>query len=534
VGAPHAGRVRRYTSPSMAELPHPVALIILDGFGWREEREHNAIAAASPPFWNSLVAGNPFTTLVAGGRAVGLPDDQFGNSEVGHLNLGAGRVVWQDITKIDVEIEAGRFFENPAFVDAIRATPPHRSIHLMGLVSDGGVHSVDRHYFALIDLLKRLGVAGGRVCFHAITDGRDTLPKSGLSHIERLEAKLADAGIGRIATVSGRYHAMDRDTNWARTQLYWDCITLAKGEIATTASEAVRLSYVAGVNDEFIKPVNIISHGRPPGRIESGDTVIFFNFRADRARQLCRALTEGEAFDAACFRRGAAPKVKVVTMTRYQTGLDAAVAYPQDRPKNTLGEYLSALGVKQFRCAETEKYAHVTYFFSGGVEQPFPGEERSLVPSPKVATYDLQPEMSLPEVSDRVAAALRSKQYGFVLTNFANGDMVGHTGVFEAAVAAVRAIDTALEKVVRTAREAGYSVLITADHGNCDEMQDTAGNLLTNHSYAPVPLVLLAGPGATGVKKLRDGGALRDVAPTLLALAGLPIPAEMDGTSLLA
>jgi len=535
ITAPVGGSVTDDNPDFPGVMPkHPLVLMILDGFGWRENPNHNAIAAANPAYWNTLLKLHTHTTIEPGGLAVGLPDGQFGNSEVGHLNLGAGRVVYQDITKIDHEIETGDFFTNPAFVEPLAALPSHKKVHLMGLVSDGGVHSSDRHYFALIDLLKRLGIEGKRICFHAITDGRDTRPDSALGFVEALEAKLTTVG-GRIATVSGRYWAMDRDTNWDRVQKYWDCVTLGRGDVAPSATEAVRLSHAEGVTDEFIKPTLIAQHGGGLGRIESGDLVIWFNFRADRARQFCRALTEGDAFDASCFKRGARPHATLVTMTGYMKGLDARVAYPQGRPLNTLGEHLSNLGIRQFRCAETEKYAHVTYFFSGGLEQSFPGEDRALVPSPKVATYDLQPEMSLPKVADELCAAIAKRKYGLVLTNFANGDMVGHTGVMPAAILAVHAIDAALKRVVETALANGYSVLVTADHGNCEEMASDDGSPLTNHSYSPVPLVWIPAsrshPLHGGV--LVTGGRLADVAPTTLTAMGLPIPPEMTGRSLL-
>ncbi|MCA8938411.1 MAG: 2,3-bisphosphoglycerate-independent phosphoglycerate mutase, partial [Planctomycetes bacterium] len=450
-------------------------------------------------------------------------------SEVGHLNLGAGRVVWQDITRIDRSIESGEFFELPCFKALIAGLGPNKKIHLMGLVSDGGVHSVDRHYFALIEMLKRQGVAGSQVCFHVITDGRDTAPKSGLGFVADLDERLRSEGSGRIASVSGRYYAMDRNTNWERTQLYWDCITLGKGEIAPDAVQAVKMSYAAGVNDEFILPTFIAGSGEPMGRVEDGDAVIFFNFRADRARQICRALSEGEDFDAKCFKRGARPKVSLLTLTHYLDGLDAKVAFGQDLVRDTLGETLAKREIAQFRCAETEKYAHITYFFNGGAEAPFEGEERALVESPDVATYDLKPEMSLPEVADKLVAALNSKRYGFVLTNFANGDMVGHTGVFDAAVKAVEAIDTHLKHVVEAAHASGYEVLVTADHGNCEEMATPEGEALTNHSYKQVPFVYIAAEGSKAT--LVEGGKLADVAPSVLALMGEEAPVSMDGES---
>ncbi len=515
--------------------PHPLMLIILDGYGSRSDPKNNAIAAANPPFWRSLLDRYANTVIEPGGKAVGLPEGQFGNSEVGHLNLGAGRVVYQDISKIDHEIETGAFHNHPAFLQAISSLPPGKKLHLMGLVSDGGVHSSDRHYMALIDTCAKHGLAGNRLCFHAITDGRDTRPDSAKGFIAALEQKLASVG-GRIASVSGRYWAMDRDTNWDRIARYWECVTLGRGEVAPNPVDAVRLSHAEGVTDEFIPPTLIATHGGGGlGRIESGDTLIYFNFRADRARQFCRALTEGPEFDGLCFNRGTKPEVSLVTMTPYLDGLDATVAYPPDRPTNTLGEHLSTLGVRQFRCAETEKYAHVTYFFSGGCEVPFPGEHRELVPSPKVATYDLQPEMSLPQVAEKLIEAVKGRRYGFVLSNFANGDMVGHTGVLNAAVQAVSALDSALEAVVTTALENGYSVLVTADHGNCEEMAADDGSPLTNHSHNPVPLVWIPASDSHPLHAatLLDGGRLADVAPTALTAMGLPVPPEMTGRCLL-
>lgn len=513
----------------MSEL-RPVLLVVLDGWGIAPAGPGNAIAAAEPAFFNSLWASQPHTAIHACGEEVGLPAEQFGNSEVGHLNLGAGRVVWQDITRIDKDVRDGRFADNVALRHALQqanpADPRGGRVHLVGLVSDGGVHSMDRHYFALIDWLKDSGFAGDRVFVHAITDGRDTPPRSGLAHVERLADKLAEVGVGRIASVSGRYYAMDRDKNWERTQKAWDVYTLGEGEIVPDAVDAIRASYAAGVTDEFITPKAVVAHGQPLGTIRDGDVVIFFNFRADRARQFCWALTKSD-FDG--FKRRKQPRSTLITMTPYASDIPATVMYPSQSLKNTLGEWLAAKGLSQFRCAETEKYAHVTYFFNGGAEQPNAGEERKLIPSPKVATYDLQPEMSAPQVARSVADALASKRFAFLLVNFANPDMLGHTGIFDAAIAGIRATDAALHEVVTAAEGAGYAVLVTADHGNAEEML-LSDDASTQHSHNKVPLILCCRHPERGLA--RDG-RLADIAPTVLELMGLDKPSEMTGQSLL-
>jgi 2,3-bisphosphoglycerate-independent phosphoglycerate mutase len=508
---------------------HPVLLAVLDGWGVAPDGPHNAVTAAQPAFFNSLWAGHPHTTLRACGEEVGLPADQFGNSEVGHLNLGAGRIVWQDITRIDRDIREDRFAFNPALERALQAANPADpragSIHLIGLTSDGGVHSIDRHYFALIEWLADMGFPGERVFFHAITDGRDTPPTSGLAHVQRVADKLSDAGIGRIASVSGRYYAMDRDKRWERTEKAWNVYTLGEGEIVPDALQAIRESYAASVTDEFITPKAVVAHGEPLGTIRDGDVVIFFNFRADRARQFCWALTH-EEFDG--FDRRKKPACTLITMTPYARDIPATVMYAPQSLKNTLGEWLAAKGIAQFRCAETEKYAHVTYFFNGGAERPNAGEERKLIPSPKVATYDLQPEMSAPEVTRSVVDAIRSGRFPFVLVNYANPDMLGHTGIFDAAVKGVQATDAALREIVTAAEQAGFAVLVTADHGNVEEMflSEAAS---TQHSHNPVPLILC---GKRPERQLKPG-RLADVAPTVLDLMGVEKPPEMTGTSLL-
>ena len=510
--------------------PNPVLLVIMDGWGVAPPGPANAITAANPEFFNGLWASEPHTVIEASGEEVGLPVGQFGNSEVGHLNLGAGRIVWQEITRINKDIREGRFATNPALAKALATIQPDSEeggcIHLMGLTSDGGVHSMDTHYFALLDWLKASGIDGDRVFFHVITDGRDTDPNSGVRYVEALSDKMAQTGIGRIASVSGRYFAMDRDKRWDRTEKAWNVYTLGEGEIVPDALEAIRDSYAKGITDEFITPKLVAEHGRPLSLIRDGDAVIWFNFRADRARQFCWALTK-ENFDG--FTRRRTPKAKLFTMTPYAADITAQVMYKPQELRNTLGEYLAGKMLRQFRCAETEKYAHVTYFFNGGAEQPNPGEERGLVPSPKVATYDLQPGMNAAEVSNKVERALRSGRFEFVLVNYANADMIGHTGMFNAAIKAVQAVDKGLKQIVTSAQECGYAVLVTADHGNVEEMK-LAGRVSTQHSHNKVPLVLT---GQHSGRKLRDGGKLADVAPTLLELMGLDKPAEMTGESLL-
>lgn len=476
------------------------------------------------------------------------------------MNLGAGRVVYQDITRIDRDIRTGDFFRLPALKAALEATFPQNPhdkpgrVHLVGLVSDGGVHSMDRHYFALIDWLKAEGYPGEQVFFHAITDGRDTSPTGGRGYVQALADKLDQSGIGRIASVSGRYWAMDRDKRWERTERYYDMLTLGQADVHNDAVEAIEQSYAAGITDEFIEPRLIVSHGEPFGRLRDGDVVIWFNFRADRARQLCRALTLPD-FDG--FRRKQTVRISLATMTRYADDIQALVCYPPTSLRNVLGDWLAQKGVAQFRCAETEKYAHVTYFFNGGVETPFAREERKLVPSPKVATYDLKPEMSAPEVAQAVVEAINSDRFGFVLVNIANPDMTGHTGILDAAIKGVQATDVALEKMLAAAQQKGFAVLVTADHGNAEEMLISAAAAndpanqekgagyaapkgfvpredglvpSTQHSHNPVPLIIA---GRHSARALREG-SLCDIAPTVLALMGLDTPPEMTGRSLLA
>jgi 2,3-bisphosphoglycerate-independent phosphoglycerate mutase len=534
----------------------PVVLVILDGWGVAPPGPGNAVHLAKPACFNALWDNCPHSTLSASNEDVGLPNGQFGNSEVGHMNLGSGRVVYQDITRIDKDIREGHFFELPALNAALKATQRKGEkggrIHLMGLVSDGGVHSVDRHYFALIAWLKREGFPSESVFFHVITDGRDTSPTNGVKYVAALRDKLDEAGVGRIATISGRYYAMDRDKRWERTERYYDCITLGQAEVVSDPVAALEESYKAGVTDEFITPKIVVEHGEPLGMLRDGDVVLWFNFRADRARQMCKALALKD-FDG--FKRKKPVEITLVTMTRYESTIPAAVCYEPGSLKNVLGEYLASKGLEQFRCAETEKYAHVTYFFNGGREQPFEGEERKLVPSPKVATYDLQPEMSAAEVGQLVVSAIESGKYSFVLVNFANPDMTGHTGIIDAAIKGVLAADAALAKIVQAAEKKGLAVLVTADHGNCEEMlispeaasdpsnqekgasyappnaASRADGLVpsTNHSHNVVPFILA---GKHRAAKLVSG-KLADAAPTVLELMGLEKPAEMTGRSLL-
>lgn len=508
---------------------NPVLLVILDGWGIAPDGPGNAITQANPAFFNALTRDHPNGAIQACGEEVGLPADQFGNSEVGHLNLGAGRVVYQEITRIDRAVRDQSLFDHEVLTDVLATLEPDNPragrLHLMGLVSDGGVHSSDRHYLALLDWLAAKGFPGDRVFFHAITDGRDTDPQSGLGHLSKLVDHMAATGVGRIASISGRYFAMDRDQRWERTRAAWDVYTLGEGEIVPDAIQAIQASYDKGVTDEFITPKAVVAHGEPLGTIRDGDTVLWFNFRADRARQFCRALTND---DFTGFTRRKRPDARLVTMTPYANDIPADVLFTPETPRNTLGEWLASKGIPQLRTAETEKYAHVTYFFNGGVEDAFEREDRRLVNSPKVATYDLQPEMSAPDVAEGVVSGVRSGEYPFILVNFANPDMTGHTGIIVAAVAGIRAADTALQQVVDAATEAGYAVLVTADHGNADDMLHS-GKANTAHSHNPVPFIV-AGVHPDG--RVRDGGRLCDVAPTVLDLMGLDAPAEMTGKSL--
>ncbi len=503
-------------------------LLILDGYGIAEDPNVSAIERAEKPFLDHLFATYPHAKLKASGKAVGLPEGQMGNSEVGHMNLGAGRVVYQEITRIDKAIEDGEFFENGVLLDAVRHARENQSrLHLIGLFSDGGVHSSIDHLYALLRLAAQEGLDRNQVCVHAFTDGRDTDPNGGVRYVNAFERKAAEIGAGRIRSIIGRYYAMDRDKRWERTQQAYDLLTKGVGEAFPDAEAALQSSYDEDVTDEFVKPRVVRRGDNDLGRIENGDSVIFYNFRGDRARQLTRAFTD-EAFDG--FDRGEKLDLHFAIFSPYEESLDLPVAFKKINLTETLGEVIAERGGRQLRIAETEKYAHVTYFFSGGREDAFEGEDRILVPSPKVATYDLQPEMSAPEVARRAAEAIAKEEYNFVCLNFANPDMVGHTGDFDAAVKAIEAIDAGSKTVVEAAIEHGYGVSIIADHGNADKMRNPDGSPHTAHTTALVPHLIIK-DGFSGPIK---NGKLGDIAPTILALLEEPIPEEMTGDVLVA
>ena len=506
-------------------MKKPLALIIMDGFGLRKETEGNAIAAAKHPNLDRLWETCPHTQIGASGMDVGLPDGQMGNSEVGHTNMGAGRIVYQELTRITKSIEDGEYLSNPVLLHAMEnAKKPGAALHLMGLLSDGGVHSHIHHLFGLIEMAKKMGVE--KVYIHCFMDGRDVPPTSGAEYIEELQKELEKTGVGKIATVSGRYYAMDRDNRWERVVKAYDAMVNGEGVKAPDPAAMMRQSYADGVTDEFIVPA-VVTEG---AEVKSGDSVIFFNFRPDRARELTRTLVDP---DFAGFERkkGFFP-LTYICMTQYDATMpNVEVAYAPQSLANTFGEYISKNGLTQLRIAETEKYAHVTFFFNGGVEAPYPGEDRALIPSPKVATYDLQPEMSAYLVTDEVVKRIRSGKYDVIILNYANCDMVGHTGVFEAAVKAVEAVDTCLGRTLAAIEEMGGRAFVTADHGNADMMTDEEGNPFTAHTTNPVPFIAVGFP--EGTKLLPHGGRLADIAPTMLQALGLPQPAEMTGRSML-
>ncbi|HSN91708.1 MAG TPA: 2,3-bisphosphoglycerate-independent phosphoglycerate mutase [Anaeromyxobacteraceae bacterium] len=509
----------------------PVLLVVLDGWGIRAEREANAIAIAGTPGMDALAREYPSTALETSGLSVGLPEGQMGNSEVGHTNLGAGRIVYQDLVRINRAVEDGSFFRNDALVQAChRARASGGALHLMGLVSDGGVHSHQVHLYACLDLARREGVA--RAFVHAFMDGRDTPPRSGAEYMRQLEARLRDTGYGRLATVAGRFYAMDRDKRWDRVGRAFGAMVHGEGQRARSGVEAMEVSYGRDEGDEFVQPTVIVDgEGRPAARVRDGDAILFFNFRADRAREITRAFTQEDfkEFD----RRGAPRLSAFVCMTQYDETFTLPVAFPPQELTEIFPEIVSRAGIAQLRCAETEKYAHVTFFFNGGRELVYPGEDRILVPSPRdVKTYDQKPEMSAREVTDRLVEAIGTGRYGFVLVNYANPDMVGHTGILEAAVKAVRVVDECVGRLWQAARGQGMAMAVTADHGNCEMMTDPAtGQPHTAHTLGPVPF-LLADPDFRGAK-LRAKGVLADVAPTLLRVMGLPQPREMKGLGLL-
>jgi len=499
----------------------PALLVIMDGFGEAKSVSGNAIEAAETPNLDRLFAQFPTTALSASGLAVGLPEGQMGNSEVGHLNIGVGRVVYQELTRINLAVQDGSIATNPVIDEAIDlAVRDGRAVHFMGLLSDGGVHSHRDHLYALLRVAKARGAS--RVFVHAFLDGRDVPPSSGLGFVDDAERFLGELGVGEIATVMGRYYAMDRDNRWDRVEKAWQAIVLGEGVPADSGSDAVRASYAAGVTDEFVVPAVCAE-----ARIEEGDAVVFFNFRPDRARELTRAFTD-PTFEG--FERPVFPKVRFVCLTEYDPTIPAPIAFPKQLPIHVLADVLAENRLRQLHIAETEKYAHVTFFFNGGVETPKQGETRILVPSPKVATYDLKPEMSAPEVTAELVSAIERDAADVYIVNYANCDMVGHTGVFSAAVKAVEAVDAGVGAVVDAVRGRGGVALITADHGNAEKMVDADGTTpFTAHTLDPVPLVVVA----DGVRALASGGILADVAPTLLDLLGIAKPREWTGDSLL-
>ena len=504
-------------------MKKPLALIIMDGFGDRREESGNAIRAASTPNLDRIFAENPRTDIGASGMDVGLPEGQMGNSEVGHTNIGAGRVVYQELTRITKAIDEGTVYQNPVLTEAMEsAKAKGTALHLMGLLSDGGVHSHQRHLYGLLEMAKRHGLQ--RVYIHCFMDGRDTPPSSGKDYIQALLRETERIGAGRIATISGRYYAMDRDNRWERVEKAYDAMVNGRGTQEADPVKVMADSYAAGVTDEFVVPTVC----DPAGTIGAEDSVVFINFRPDRAREITRSLVD-PAFAGFAREKGLLP-LCYVCMTQYDATMPGVrVAFPPQSLKDTFGQYISDRGLTQLRIAETEKYAHVTFFFNGGVEAPCPGEDRALIPSPKVATYDLKPEMSAFEVTDEVIGRLESGKYDVIILNYANCDMVGHTGVFEAAVKAVETVDQCVGRMVAKIQELGGAALITADHGNADQMWDEEGKPFTAHTTNPVPFVAVG----TGAKALRDGGRLADIAPTMLEVLGLPQPQEMDGRSLL-
>jgi len=504
-----------------------MVLVILDGYGYREDQQDNAIFNAKTPVMDALWAKRPHTLVDASGLEVGLPDRQMGNSEVGHVNLGAGRIVYQDLTRLDVEIKERTFFSNPALAGAVdNAVTQGKAVHIMGLLSAGGVHSHEDHILAMVELAAARGAE--KIYLHAFLDGRDTPPRSAESSLKRFEEKFAELGKGRVATIIGRYYAMDRDNRWDRVEQAYDLMTQAKGEYqADTAVAGLQAAYARDENDEFVKATVIRAAGQADSAMQDGDALIFMNFRADRAREITRAFVSAD-FDG--FTRKKTIKLgEFVMLTQYAADITASCAYPPASLANTFGEWMAKNDKTQLRISETEKYAHVTFFFNGGVEEPFSGEDRILINSPKVATYDLQPEMSSAELTEKLVAAIKSGKYDTIICNYPNGDMVGHTGVFEAAVAAVETLDNCIAEVADAVESAGGQLLITADHGNAEQMRDPAtGQAHTAHTNLPVPLIYVGGKSVKAV----SGGKLSDIAPTMLSLMGMEIPQEMTGRPL--
>ena len=510
----------------MSSTKKPMVLVILDGYGYREEKQDNAIVNAKRPVMDALWQNYPHTLIAASGLDVGLPDGQMGNSEVGHVNLGAGRIVYQDLTRLDKEIKDGDFFTNPVLTSAVdKAVTTGKALHIMGLMSPGGVHSHEDHIIAMIELAAKRGAKA--VYLHAFLDGRDTPPRSAESALKRFTEKFAELGNGRIASVVGRYYAMDRDNRWDRVQLAYDLMVDAKGEFnAEDAVSALQAAYARDENDEFVKPTVVQKAGEPSAAMQDGDVMVFMNFRADRARQITRTFINQD-FDG--FRRNRVINFgEFVMLTEYAADIKASCAYPPESLNNTFGEWLMKHDKTQLRISETEKYARVTFFYNGGVEQPFNGEDRILINSPKVATYDLQPEMSSAELTEKLVAAIESGKYDAIICNYPNGDMVGHTGIYDAAVKAIEALDNCIGQVVDAVKRADGQLLITADHGNAEQMRDPqTGQAHTAHTNLPVPLIYV-GKAAETV----NGGKLSDLAPTMLSLMGMEIPKEMTGKPL--
>ena len=509
------------------KFPGPLVLVVLDGWGLREERAGNAIKLARTPSYLELLDRYPHSSLQASGEYVGLPEGQMGNSEVGHITMGAGRVVYQDLTRIDKSVTDGDFFEKPALVDAMtRCQGDTHALHLVGLVSPNGIHSHTRHLYALIEMAARHKLT--RVYVQGFTDGRDTSPAGGAGFFGELEQLMSRLGTGRIASVGGRYYGMDRDHRWERTKQAYDSMTGGQARHGRSAVEYIRKSYESGVSDEFIVPGTMVdANDQPVGPIREGDSVIFFNFRSDRARQLTRALAL-EGFDG--FERSPYRAIRMTTMTQYDRTFTFPVAFPPQSLSGSFAEVLAAQNMTNLRVAETEKYPHVSYFFNCGIEKPYPGEDRILVPSPKVATYDLQPEMSARGITDNLVNDVEGRKHDVIICNFANADMVGHTGNIDAAVTAVETIDQCLGRIVRAVRDAEGVLLVTSDHGNAEEMWNTALNEPhTAHTCNPVPVIVVQ--DVKGMR-LREGGSLRDIAPTMLGLLDVPAPREMTGQDL--
>ncbi|UJF19258.1 2,3-bisphosphoglycerate-independent phosphoglycerate mutase [Vibrio sp. SS-MA-C1-2] len=510
----------------MSTAKKTLALVILDGWGYRPDLQSNAIANAKTPVMDGLWENEAHTLISASGLDVGLPDGQMGNSEVGHVNIGAGRVVYQELTRITKSIADGDFFENEVLTTAVdKAVSADKAVHIMGLLSPGGVHSHENHIAAAVELAAKRGAT--KLYLHCFLDGRDTPPRSALASLERFDALFKELGQGRTASLIGRYFAMDRDNNWDRVQKSYELLTEAKGTFTyENAPAALEAAYARDENDEFVQASVVCAEGQESAAIEDGDAVIFMNFRADRAREITRTFMSD--FDG--FTRAKTPVLAdFVMLTEYAADIDTAIAFPSSTLSNTLGDWLSQQGKTQLRISETEKYAHVTFFFNGGIENIFPGEERELINSPKVATYDLQPEMSSPELTEKLVAAIKSNKFDMIICNYPNGDMVGHTGVYDAAVKACEAVDTCIGQVVEAIRSVNGELLITADHGNAEVMVDAeTGVAHTAHTNLPVPLIYVGDKQG----ELVSGGKLSDLAPTMLTLAGMEIPAEMTGKSL--